>query len=258
MESIEPGAYYDITNEQYHTGPGVSSSGIKKLLDCPSKYKHEYLDGNRKEPTRELILGTAFHTKLLEPGLFHKELENKVVRDNVDMLNGMYDSVMMDPVIGKIFQTDNGAAELSIFDTDKTTGEMVKTRPDWYRPDAPRMVFDLKTARDASHNGFQGAIGRFGYHISAAMCLEIMKRHFPELKYYVFIVVEKTPPYPVAQYVLDDRSLQVGEYEYRQGLDILAECRRSGFYPHYNQGHTKEIGLAGWYLKKLTADFNTF
>lgn len=251
MESIEPGAYYDITNEQYHQGPGISSSGIKKILDCPSKFKHEYIDGNRKDSTRDQIIGTAVHTKLLEPDLFHKDLEQKVVRDNVDMINAMVDSVKTDPTIGKIFNTTNGAAELSIYDEDYQTGELVKTRPDWYRPDVPNRVYDIKTARDASEDGFQRAIGQFGYHISAAMCLDIMEKHFPEVEYYIFIVIEKTPPFPVCQYVLDARSLQAGEWLYRDGLDTYARCRKTGFYPHYNMGRTKEIGLPGWYYRKL-------
>lgn len=62
----------DLSNDDYHGGPGLSSSNLKTIL------KNSVLDflkekENPKPPTKALIFGTAFHTMVLEPHLFFNE-----------------------------------------------------------------------------------------------------------------------------------------------------------------------------------------
>lgn len=64
-------SYEGISNEDYHKGPGVSSSNIKTVLN---KTFGHYLEEkkNPKDPTPALRLGTAIHTRILEPDLYEK------------------------------------------------------------------------------------------------------------------------------------------------------------------------------------------
>jgi exodeoxyribonuclease VIII len=59
---IEPGVYPDMTNEEYHGGPGISSSQLKRVIDG-APIKHAI-----SEPNSDAFrLGTLVHLAVLEP-----------------------------------------------------------------------------------------------------------------------------------------------------------------------------------------------
>lgn len=68
----EPGIYFGLPEDEYHADPALSSSGIRKLLTSPldfwvnSPLNPGYVD----EKTEAMIVGTAFHRRLLEPARF--------------------------------------------------------------------------------------------------------------------------------------------------------------------------------------------
>lgn len=67
-----PGIYFGMSEDFYHAAPALSSSGIRNLLISPLDYwtnshlNPAYVD----EKTDAMILGTAFHRRLLEPERF--------------------------------------------------------------------------------------------------------------------------------------------------------------------------------------------
>lgn len=69
---MEPGIYDNITNHDYHTGPGISKSGLDLVAKSPAHYYHAKNAANDNEPTVAQAFGTAFHSMLLEPGEFQK------------------------------------------------------------------------------------------------------------------------------------------------------------------------------------------
>lgn len=69
---MQPGIYDNITNEQYHGGPGISKSGLDLIHRSPMHYQFATSAANDNEPTPAQALGTAFHMLLLEPELFEK------------------------------------------------------------------------------------------------------------------------------------------------------------------------------------------
>lgn len=62
-------AVKNIPIEEYHTGPGISSSDIKDLVNGTVE-AWLYKKKNPKAPTPALILGNAIHTAVLEPDQF--------------------------------------------------------------------------------------------------------------------------------------------------------------------------------------------
>ena len=63
----------DIPNEVYHADRScVSTSGLKQILRSPAHYQAYLAGANRKE-TPAMFLGTATHSRLLEPALFEQE-----------------------------------------------------------------------------------------------------------------------------------------------------------------------------------------
>lgn len=72
---MEPGVYFDISNEDYHAGPGISKSQLDDIAISPAIYqwrRHAPVDA---EKTAALDLGTALHCLLLEPDEFSKRFE---------------------------------------------------------------------------------------------------------------------------------------------------------------------------------------
>ena len=72
---IDRKAIKKLSNSEYHRRCSVSKSHLDKVNQSPLHFWHHYLDPDRPEPerTKAMILGSAFHTKILEPHLFDKE-----------------------------------------------------------------------------------------------------------------------------------------------------------------------------------------
>ncbi|ECG4174472.1 PD-(D/E)XK nuclease-like domain-containing protein, partial [Salmonella enterica subsp. enterica serovar Cerro] len=71
-DDIQPGIYYDIPNEAYHAGPGVSKSQLDDIADTPAIYLWRKNAPVDTEKTKSLDTGTAFHCRVLEPEEFSK------------------------------------------------------------------------------------------------------------------------------------------------------------------------------------------
>lgn len=70
---MRPGIYPDISNADYHGGPGVSKSLLDLISRSPAHMKSA-LDRSQEErvPTAAQAIGTAFHALVLEPAEFAK------------------------------------------------------------------------------------------------------------------------------------------------------------------------------------------
>jgi hypothetical protein len=74
-KGIQPGIYFNLSNEEYHSDPAVSNSNIKDLLVSPMKYwRNSSLNPKRKfRETKSKTIGTALHCYLMEREKFWKE-----------------------------------------------------------------------------------------------------------------------------------------------------------------------------------------
>ncbi|MGP9633753.1 PD-(D/E)XK nuclease-like domain-containing protein [Halomonas sp. AOP43-A1-21] len=166
----------------------------------------------------------------------------------------MRDSVMAHPAAAKIMRMQ-GVAEQSIYWRDEETGELCRVRPDWWVP-AKRLMADVKTTDDASREGFMKSISKWRYHVQhpfyldgANAAIRQANLPYPEQRYFVFIAVEKKPPYCVGVYTLTDESIEEGRMEYRQNLYDYAACRANNDWPAYSDG-IETISLSDWYLRR--------
>lgn len=281
---VKPGIYTDIANADYHGGAGINKGLLDVVARSPlhAKALLDQANDNGREPTPAMLLGTAFHTLLLEPHKFTDEYVEvvKVDRrtkagkedwaafqqehagkalldtDQMEQLLAMSHAVRQHPAASALLTGCAGVAEASVYWTDPITGELCRCRPDWWRRDG--VVVDVKTTEDASPEGFAKSLATYRYHVQAPWYLGGMTAahdagHFPEgwerPKAFVFLAVEKRAPYAVACYVLDAESLEIGQQQMRADLDTLAECRRTGVWPGY--GDTLQVlGVPQWYLMR--------
>jgi exodeoxyribonuclease VIII len=97
------------------------------------------------------------------------------------------------------------------------------------------IIPDLKSCLDASPEEFAKTIFNMDYHIQAAMYVDGLKANNIDAKVFVFVAVEKEPPFAVGVYVLDNDYIEIGRQQYKKALQILAQCIKDNKYPAYSE-----------------------
>jgi exodeoxyribonuclease VIII len=261
------------TNDEYHQGPGLSHSGVKRLLRSPWHY--QAINGPHEPiaPTPQMFAGTLCHCAFLEPEEFHSryvvgpEVSTKAAREwkefvaanpdrepitqkQHDTAWAQAESLRAHPVIAELM-SGMGIAERAIYWTDPETGVLCKAKPDWAhlcgtsaRPAA--ILLDAKTTSDASPEGFAKAIANFGYHTQADWyCWGYEQATGTPCEGMVFAVVENEFPYACAAYMVDDEGLRIARERNRRALNLYAECERKANWPGY-PSELQVISLPRW------------
>ena len=268
--TMKPGIYTadQLSNTEYHAGPGISCTGLKKIAVSPLHYKN----GDHKQ-TAAMFMGSATHSAILEPESFakqyvtmpagkdrrsteYKALAAEYGADNVlsgadsHQIHMMQKAVRANPVAHKWLYEQPGRNELSVYAKDPETGVLVRCRFDRLldRGFSP----DLKTTTDASPRGFSNAIAKYGYAFQAAFYLDTYYWATGDvLDGFGFIAAESKAPHNVMCYRLDDESIAVGREQYRSALNIYANCLESGVWDGYDGASEEQlIGLPFWALEK--------
>lgn len=267
---IAPGIYSDIPNEAYHAGPGISKSGLWKIETAsPAHFKH----GKRKE-THAFDFGEACHLAILEPHAFETKVmrgpldrrgnkwkdavefcaaEGRLLLTEPDFINALTirDAVHADPWLNTIITGGTPVIENSGYWIDEATGELCRCRPDLYRPDLG-VILDLKSAADASPDGFARAAANFGYHAqeafytdgwNAAMCAAGWENR---VQAFVFLTFEKEAPFAKSVYELPPSAVVEGRARMRRALDTYHACRQANDWPGYDEGGVQSLALKRW------------
>lgn len=163
-------------------------------------------------------------------------------------IHAMRDALMAHPAANALLTGIPGKAEKSVYWIDATTGVLCRCRPDWWRDD--NLIVDLKTTEDASPEGFARSIAKFRYDVQDAFYTDgVQQATGKRPKAFVFIAVEKKPPYGVGVYVLDAETKDLGRAQYQHDLRVYAECVRTGEWPGYGD-KIQTISLPGWHANK--------
>lgn len=258
---VGPGLYTDLSNEEYHSGPGISKSGLDYIANNPS-----FLPWSKRAPVdteklNAMDMGTALHCALLEPDEFEQRFiimpefnlrtnDGKASRDSFlnevasegktilaaadhRLLKLMKESVMAHPVARMIFEAD-GQNESSIYWNDEATGELCRCRPDRkiIINDMPTLV-DVKKCADMSR--FARHVEEFRYHVQDAMYRDGFESLTGTRPDFWFLVVDcnaSAGRYPVDVVDLDAEWQQAGYDLYRRDLETYHQCRRDDDWLH--------------------------
>lgn len=242
---------FRLSNDLYHEGPGISSTGLKEILKSPAHYQASRVD--RGGDSAALRFGRLVHMRLLEPELFNvmvvvrptvdgrtkdgkaaneafaaksvgKEVITQSEADALDVIAvAAAKNKLASSILGK------GMAEVSVYWTDEATGVLCKARADLIRGEA---IFDLKTCYSAQPREFQKAVASYQYHLSAAFYLDGFETVLP-VKNFAWVALEKSPPHCFGFYAADQETIALGRSEYRRALETYAECEKSGEWPGY-------------------------
>lgn len=274
-----PGAFRDISNADYHhnpaicPGPSISSTGLKYFVALEQQKKgktpRHYIEGKAKPPvqTDALRIGAAFHDALLLPDEYAERYhvtpegfsrakskamaeeiaiadaaadDGKTVLsfDEAEQIAALVDALRGHPTIAALFK--HGEAETTFAWQDAETGVWVRARPDWMLK-TRAFGINIKSAADASYDGFRRDMHTFGYHQSAALELDGYHAIYGARPgNYLFPTVEKPGKgwepgdyLPVALWELPSEDIERGRWLNRQALRMFADCLSSGKYPGY-------------------------
>lgn len=283
---IDDGIFPDVEETAYHQDRGsLSVSGAKLLLppSCPAKFRHQ--QDNPPPPksvfdfgslAHALILGAGPEIEILDPAVHGLKADGTVAdvpamtgmwkkaaakaraagklpvsTDDYAAALGMRDAVMAHPIAGGLFT--NGRPEVSLYHHDTDSGVRLRGRADWLTSDGD--IIDLKTAKTANIAELGPHFWRYGYHMQEAWyrALVVALGINPDPSF-TFVVVDKTPPYPVVVVKWNDEAVAEGERLNRLAIRTYAECMESGVWPGYSDGRIETISLPGWVVNQARAE----
>jgi exodeoxyribonuclease VIII len=256
------GIFFDLPDDVYRKAPGVSQTELKWMRPTPAHYRAKK-DAPPEPPTDAQVIGKLTHSAVLErkiegqftikpDGMTFASKDGKAWRDAqtlpivsqevADNIAGMTDSVACHPTAQAVLK--NSRREVSGFKRDPETGLMLKARADVLTTDANGLTVipDLKTCDrgEADSKEFSRAIWKWGYHLQAAHYLDVFGASS-----FLFIVVEKLPPYAVAIYYLSAEALNKGRADRDLLLAELKRCQDESLWPGYTE-LIQEISLPNY------------
>ncbi|QND53444.1 hypothetical protein HB779_17285 [Phyllobacterium sp. 628] len=265
---IKPGIYGGIPNEAYHSGPGISKSGLWTIqTKTPAHYKFPPIVEETTQTKAVKDFGTGAHLAILEPELFEKlvvrgpddrrgnkwtdlaegcKLSGKLllVSKAYDEILALRDSVHADPFINGIITGGKAMVEPSGYAIDPVTGCLCRVRPDLYREDLG-IILDVKTTESAHPDAFARSVINYGYHAQEAFYSDIWASLNKPVNGWVFLTFEKKSPYAAAAYELPPSIVEEGRATMRQALDRYAECTKTNRWPAYGEG-VQELTFKHW------------
>lgn len=256
-----PGIYDVYSNSEYHAAEGVSKSDLDLIHKSPA-----HLKGAQRIETPAMRLGTAFHCATLEPERFKDafavvegDRRTKAVKDEIrDLAESGWTVLTADEMdivqamSASVYETKIGAALLKSAQKEHSVfaeidGVRVKCRPDGW-DEARKVIFDLKSTEDASPEGFARSVARYRYHVQDAFYRHVMSEATGTVAddySFIFIAVEKSPPYAVAFYQLDDMATLQGWVEARSDLRRYRDALESGKWNGYSP-KIETLSLPRW------------
>lgn len=262
-----------MAHADYLAVQAVNAGGLKALRKSPLHWRmltDPLLQHEPKATSPQQFAGTLMHCALLEPEAFpHRypvgpdasraSREWKAWAQALDtdaqpitplqakVAAAQAASLRAEKNVADLFARD-GVNEVSIFWRDKATGLLCKARPDRVVPTAAGVIlFDAKTAADASRAGFARAAANFYYHTQAAWYTRGWEAATGErVAGFLFGVVESDFPYMAAAYEIHPRNMEAADAECTRWLALLAQCEAQQTWPGYPDGLAYPLELPAW------------
>lgn len=270
--TIKDGLYLNLSETDYHDSSAISRSQLMELKKSPAHFIYKVNNPDYNE-TADFRIGKAIHCLLLENEYFldrfikepevnkrtkaakqeledfYKKHKEKCIMtpNEYNKAYDLYEAVKHNEQI-KIMLAGN-RQESSIFWTDAETGIQFKARPDSW---ADTYMVDIKTTKNAEHYAFSRTCLDYGYYCQAGMCFEAAKAAKRPIQTFVFVCIEKEPPYAQAIYMIENDTLDFCVEIFNKYKHILKKC-----YDHNNwQSYpTQFLNIPEWQKKQLEGEF---
>lgn len=266
--TLEPGLHYGIPSKQYFALPYASNSTLKAFGANPHKWKH----GKPFQPTASMKHGSMVDCLLLTPERFEDEyalcvfdsFRTKEAREWRDKQQALgVDVVTVDEseaateAVKRIKENKDALMAFNnsekqavvVFDLKDNKGRETRCKAMIDLVSTEYAVLtDLKTAVDASPQGFARAAVNFGYAHQAAFYLDgfnLASGEATEREGFNFLVSENKEPYEVATYCLELEAIEYGRRQYMRNLTLWNDCNEADEWPGYTSGW-QTLELPNW------------
>jgi len=177
-----------------------------------------------------------------------------------DNLCGIVKSIAAHPAASAALKS--GHAEVSLFKRlwrnieDRQRVILRKARLDWVTPG--NAIVDIKTTTDARRDQFGDTMYKLQYYVQAAYYLDIWNDLHPAQpkEVFVFIAVEKKPPYAVNVLEVHQNAIAAGREQYMRDLNILMTCEETESWPAYGED-ISGVDLPQYAYRKEAGQFTT-
>lgn len=273
---------FEMIDGDYRKATGLSQSMLKILMppgSCDSARSPAHFQAELKlppsPPTPAQVLGSIIDHALLEPERYESSFHvrpddmkftstegkawklahcDRPIIDSEDLGNikGMIESVRSHPVAKTMFEICHKQA--SIFCGHAPTGIIRKGRTDLLlvssqgRP----VIGDLKSTEVGSPHHFARDAAKWGYHVQNSFYSSILEDLIGERPTFLFVVVEKSPPWACTVYQLDDESVEAGNKLCQGALATYAECMNKGRWSAYSE-NIETLRLPNWAINPRAA-----
>ena len=264
-----------MNEKEYRSHPAISRSELFLLTESPEKFK--YYKEHPQPPTPALAFGQLLHAMALQPELVSRDF---AVAPNVDrrtkqgkadyaaFLEAVGDKTIVDLEMVKLaaemcdaLKENNfvqklfaGEKEKPFFWVDEMTGEECKCRADVItKLGEKRVIVDLKSAENGDTESFMRAAIKYGYDLQAAMYSEGVKQSTGEDHIFVFVVIEKKPPYAINILRADEMFLRRGYDLFRELIGTYHYCKTNDDWFGYmgQENMVNSLGLPRWLAKEV-------
>lgn len=250
-----------MTEKEYRQHPAISRSELFKISERPEKFK--YYKEHPEDGTPALVFGQLFHAMALQPDTvweqfavmpnvdrrtkagkeavaeFERQSDGKTIvsLDMVEQATAMCEALNKNEFVKKLLK---GEKEKPFFWVDEMTGEECKCRTDVLTEIGENLIIvDLKSTDNAETEAFMRSAIRYGYDFQSAYYSEGVKINTGIEPLFVFIAVEKKPPYAINILQADALLIRRGYDLFRELLGIYHECKKTdnwwGYLGRYNQ-----------------------
>ena len=275
----EPGIYPNAPFEEYLSWPAASSHDLMTVLRSPMHY--HYSRTHPQEATPAMKFGSAAHAWILTPDeapdqvfVMPEDLNRRTKAGKEEYQNllelhagktlisasesrriaGMAATVNKHTAAREALEAAPHREHSCVW-AHGATGMLCRGRPDAYGTD---IVVDLKTTADAQPDAFSRSVENYRYHMQAYAYLYGLYRlqAVKESTRFVFIVVEREPPYDVAVYELEAEDIVRGGELYALALQRLKACQGADSWEG-DTTQTYTIGLPKWARERHDRRYST-
>jgi len=252
--------------DDYYSIKMLSNSSLKNFLDY-SPLKAWYLFKNGIKETPALINGRAIHCVVLEPEVFDNEFmvmppdinlrtkDGRAERDALletgkTVLKGdqyklainIHDAVYNSPNCAKLLEGDPEVEFFTKFGDIEFKGKVDLINYE------KGYVLDLKTTLDARPEQFaKECINRY-YFMQAWVYREIARRNGHDIKNFIFIAVEKEPPFSKSIIRVTDEQFEIGCAMFDEAMTRYKVALENENRDFDNRIYT--VDTPAWLLKK--------
>lgn len=268
VTAVKPGIYLNMSNEDYHAGPGISRSGLWTIeTQSAAHYKYPAPVEETAQSKAIKTFGTAAHAAVLEPEIFEQKvikgpadrrgnkwsdleeacrINHQILLTEKDFENclALRDTVHADPFLNGIITGGPAMVEATGYFYDPITGELCRVRPDLYRKDI-RVILDIKTTKNAKAEDFVRSVTNLGYHGQEAFYTDGWNLLGTPVDGFVFMALEKKSPFAFSVFELPPPIVEEGRAIIRKALDTYHECMTKGVWPGYPSG-VQELSFKRW------------